>query len=76
MAIASGKVNRIDRLLSIGLRQKRGIQGLLSLFFVAADGVYSPKSFTEKEAMKAMLVWRLGGNHIAEIRHRSKDDPV
>ncbi|KDR67270.1 hypothetical protein GALMADRAFT_47197, partial [Galerina marginata CBS 339.88] len=75
MAIASGKVNQIDRLLSIGLQQKRGIRGLLSLYFAAADGVYSPKSFTEEEAMKSMLAWRLGGNRIAEINHRSKDEP-
>jgi hypothetical protein len=75
MAIASGKVNRIDRLLSIGLQQKKGIRGLLSLFFAAADGVYAPKSFTEEEAMRAMLVWRLGGNRIAEINHRSQSEP-
>jgi len=25
--------------------------------------------------MKAMLAWRLGGNHIAEINHRLKDEP-
>jgi len=74
MAIASGKINQIDRLLSIGLRQKKGIQGLLSLFFAAADGVYTLKSFTE-EAMRAMLVWRLRGNRIAEINHHSQDEP-
>ncbi|KAF8148808.1 hypothetical protein B0H34DRAFT_679492 [Crassisporium funariophilum] len=74
MAIASGKVNRIDRLLSIGLWQKRGIRRLLSLYFAAADGVYSPKSFTEEETIKSLLAWRLGGNCIAEINHHSRDD--
>lgn len=38
----------------------------------AAQGIYHPKNFTEEEAMRALLAWRLGGNHLA---HRSRDDP-
>jgi hypothetical protein len=55
MAIASGKVNHIDRLLSIGIEQKKGARGLMTLYSKAAKGYYSPKSFTEEEDMKAIL---------------------
>ena len=61
MAIASGEVNRVDRLLSIGIKQKRGARGLMTLYNQAAKGYYNPKSFTEED-MKAILMWRLGGN--------------
>ncbi|KAF8159901.1 hypothetical protein B0H34DRAFT_843620 [Crassisporium funariophilum] len=71
MAIASGKVSRVDRLLSIGLQQKKGARGLLALYTAAAEGHYTPKSFTEEEDMKALLVWKLGGNRVAEINHRA-----
>ena len=69
MAITSGKVSRIDRLISIGLHQKKGARGLLSSYMVAAEGYYNPKSFTEEEDMKALLLWKLGGNRVAEINH-------
>jgi hypothetical protein len=49
MAIASGKVSHVDRLISIGLRQKKGVHGLLASYMAAAEGVYHPKSFTEEE---------------------------
>lgn len=71
MAIASGKISRVDRLISIGLRQKRGIRGLVGLYMAAAEGVYHPKSFTEEEDMKNLLLWRLSGNRVAEINHRA-----
>lgn len=71
MAIASGKVSRVDRLLSIGLRQKKGVRGLLALYVAAAEGHYCPKSFTEEEDLRSVLMWRLGGNRMAEINHRA-----
>jgi hypothetical protein len=71
MAVASGKVNRVDRVLSMGLRQKKGVRGLLAVYFAAADGIYAPKTFTEEEDMKAILTWRLGGNRLAQINHNA-----
>jgi len=68
MAIANGKVCRIDRLISISLRQKTGPWGLLASYMAAAEGYYNPKSFTEED-MKALLLWKLGGNRVAEINH-------
>ena len=76
MAIASGEVNCVDRLLSIGIEQKRGARGLMTLYNQAAKNYYNPKSFTEEEEdMKAILMWRLGGNWLAEINHRANNSP-
>jgi hypothetical protein len=75
MAIASGKVSRVDRLISIGLHQKKGARGLLASYMAAAEGVYHPKSFTEEEDMKALLMWKLAGNRVAEINHRANGAP-
>jgi hypothetical protein len=75
MAIASGRASRVDRLISIGLRQKKGARGLLASYMAAAEGYYNPKSFTEEEDMKALLLWKLGGNRVAEINHRANNAP-
>jgi hypothetical protein len=75
MAIASRKTSHVDRLISIGLRQKKGPRGLLASYIAAAEGFYSPKSFTEEEDMKALLLWKLGGNRVAEINHRANNAP-
>ena len=69
MAIASGKVNRVDCLIAIGLSQKKGVRGLLEAYLEAGTGVYKPKSFTEQEDMKNILIWRLAGNCVAHINH-------
>ena len=39
----------------------------------AAKGYYNPKSFTEEEDMKALLLWKLGGNRVAEINHQANN---
>jgi hypothetical protein len=75
MAIASGKVNRVDRILGIGLRQKKGVRALLASYVAAAEGHYRPKSFSEEEDMKALLLWKLGGNRVAQINHRANGAP-
>ena len=75
MAIASGKASRVDRLISINLHQRRGARGLLASYMAAAEGYYNPKSFTEEEDLKALLLWKLGGNRVAEINHRANNAP-
>ena len=74
-AIASGKVNRVDRIITMGLRQKKGVRRLLASLEAAAQGYYHPKSFTEEEDMRALLLWKLGGNQVAQINHRAQDAP-
>ena len=75
MAIASGKASQVDRLISISLHQKMGARGLLASYMAATEGYYNPKSFTEEEDMKALLLWKLGGNRVAEINHRANNAP-
>ena len=75
MAIASGKVNRVDRLLSIGMAQKKGVRGLLEAYMDAGAGVYHPRGYTEEEDMKNILIWRLSGNRVAQINHRANGVP-
>ncbi len=75
VAIASGKVAQVDRLIHIALRQRKGICGILLTWEAAVQGFYTPKSFTEEEDMRALLLWRLGGNCVAQITHRSTKAP-
>jgi hypothetical protein len=75
MAIASGKMQRVDQVISIGLRQKKGVRGLLASVIAAAHGHYRPKSYTEEEDMNALLIWRLSGNRVAGINQRSNGAP-
>ena len=69
MAIASERVSQVNCLINIGLRQKKGVCGLLALYMAAAEGYYNPKNFTEEEDMKTLLLWKLDGNRVAEINH-------
>ena len=50
---------------------KKGAQGLLASYVAAAEGHYHPKSFMEEEDMKALLLWKLGGNWVAQINHHA-----
>jgi hypothetical protein len=75
VAIASGKVERVDRVLQRGLKKKKGISALLASLDAAAQGLYRPRTYTEKEDMRALLIWRLGGTRVAHINHRSQDAP-
>lgn len=74
-AIASGKINRVDSLISIGLHQKKGILGLIRSVEDAANGFYKPKNFTEEECMRGLIVLRLGGNRLAHVLHNAQDGP-
>ncbi len=75
MAIASGKISWVDCLISIGLQQKKGLHGLLASYIAATEGHYNPKSFSEEEDMKSLLMWRLGGNCVAEINYCANNAP-
>ena len=75
MAIASGEVQCVDRIISIGLLQKKGARGLLASVLAAAQGHYRPNSYTEEEDMRALLIWRLAGNRVAGIYQKSQGGP-
>jgi hypothetical protein len=75
MAIASGEVQCIDRVIGIGLLQKKGAWRLLASVLAAAQGHYCPKSYTEEEDMRVLLIWRLSGNQVAGIYQKSIGGP-
>ncbi|KAJ7808365.1 hypothetical protein B0H14DRAFT_2608947 [Mycena olivaceomarginata] len=70
-AIGSGTVERVDRVVGIALGRKCGVRGILRVLEDAGRGFYHPKSFTEEDDMRAMLIWKLAGNRVSDIVHRS-----
>ena len=75
MAIGSGKVERIDRLVRAGIASKRGVRGMLEMHNRAAQRVYRTQNYTEEDALRGLLFWRLGGARVAEIAHRALSLP-
>ncbi|KAJ7347779.1 hypothetical protein DFH08DRAFT_936589 [Mycena albidolilacea] len=71
-AIGSGKVENVNRLVRVQLGRKQGIRGLLSTYDEAAKGVYQPKSFTEEDYLRGVLLWKLAGNRVADFAHRAE----
>ncbi|KAG6848163.1 hypothetical protein H0H93_002810, partial [Arthromyces matolae] len=71
IAMGSGKHERVERLVSIALRQRRGIRGILGLYDAAARQVYKPKSYSEEDDMRGILLWRLGGPRMVQIGHKA-----
>lgn len=70
-AVASKRVERVDRIVRLGLRHGRGIRFLLGQCVKAAEGLYSPKDYEERDYMRGIVLWKLGGNRIAGIAHRA-----
>ncbi|TEB18295.1 hypothetical protein FA13DRAFT_1649397, partial [Coprinellus micaceus] len=70
-AIASGDIARIDRVVHVALKQRRGVVGILEQVIAAARGVYHVKSFSERERLLATLLWRLGGDRVGHVIHRA-----
>ncbi|KAF8260478.1 hypothetical protein EI94DRAFT_1773692 [Lactarius quietus] len=76
MAMAEGKVNRLDTLLQTGLNCGLGVRGLMVLLDCARKGLYKPKSFTEEEMSHGLLFLRLGGAHVASLAHQTLGTPT
>lgn len=71
MAIGSGKVERVERLVKAAIAQKRGIRALLKMHNDAAQTVYRTRTFTEEDQLRGRLLWRLGGARVADIGFKS-----
>ncbi|KAJ7255087.1 hypothetical protein B0H12DRAFT_1233167 [Mycena haematopus] len=70
-AIGSGKVENVDRLVRVQLGRKQGIRGLIGTLDKAAEGLYHPKSYTEQDDLRGVLLWKLAGNRVADFAHRA-----
>lgn len=71
VALASGKYESVPRLLRASLDGHKSILTILELHDSAIQGFYSPKGYTEEDELRGILLWRLGGNRLAEIGHRA-----
>jgi hypothetical protein len=76
LAIGSGKVERVERLVQIGLRRRLSIRAMLGMYDRAARKVYRPRNYSEIDDMRALLLWRLGGERLANIGHRALGLPA
>ncbi|KAF8970227.1 hypothetical protein BDZ97DRAFT_1652701, partial [Flammula alnicola] len=76
VAIASAKAGNVERLVRVALKQNRSIRAILELYHRAAEGIYHPKSFSEEDDMRGLLLWLLGGNRIAGIASRALGLPA
>jgi hypothetical protein len=75
MAMGSGRVEHVDRLVRVNLARKGGIQNLLDLYDRAAQQIYHPRNYTEEDELRGLLLWRLGGARVAGIAHRALNLP-
>ncbi|KLO14229.1 hypothetical protein SCHPADRAFT_826611, partial [Schizopora paradoxa] len=64
MAISSGDIPRLDRLLSQALNDGAGITQILGRVELSLLGAYHARSFDEKDIDIAVLVYRLGGRSL------------
>ena len=57
MAIGSGKVERVERLVKAVITQKREIRALLKMHNDAAQTVYCTRTFTKEDQLCGRLLW-------------------
>ncbi|KAF6757726.1 hypothetical protein DFP72DRAFT_808703 [Ephemerocybe angulata] len=71
VAIGTENIARVDQVIAVALRKKRGIVGILEQVAAAARGAYRVRSFTEQEWLLSKLLWRIGGDRVGHIAHRA-----
>jgi hypothetical protein len=71
IAIASGNAEHVGQFIRIALEQKKWIGAILELLDAAATGVYKPKSYSEKEAMMALVLLHLGEGRLVSFGHKA-----
>ncbi|EIW83479.1 hypothetical protein CONPUDRAFT_52204, partial [Coniophora puteana RWD-64-598 SS2] len=76
MAAGKGEVNRLDTLLRVCMKRRMSPKAMLTLLDKALRKVYKPKSFTEAEKLRGLVMLQLGGARVAEIAHRATDSPA
>ena len=69
LAMSSGKVPRLDRVLRVASDRHMSIAAILELIQKAAHGLYHPKGFDKNKDLQTLLFLHLGGQQVAEITH-------
>lgn len=75
MAVSSGKVERINTLVSVALRNGVGLSGILDRIDRAMNLSYSPRSYTSLDHEKGVLALRLGESQLLNLLHRTAGFP-
>ncbi|KAJ7697289.1 hypothetical protein B0H16DRAFT_1840317, partial [Mycena metata] len=70
VAIGSGDVKRVDRVIAVCIKQKRGIRGMFDTYLRAAKGLWKTAN-TEEEDMFGLAMLKLAGVRVTEIAHRA-----
>ncbi|EJD39840.1 hypothetical protein AURDEDRAFT_70847, partial [Auricularia subglabra TFB-10046 SS5] len=71
MAIGSGEVKRVDRVVKAGLKRHAGIKALFVMLNRAAQQVYRPVGYSEEDMLAGLLTMRMCGERLVGILHRS-----
>ncbi|THU83440.1 hypothetical protein K435DRAFT_689543 [Dendrothele bispora CBS 962.96] len=74
-ALKDGKVENVDRLIRVAFKRQLGIRGLIDLHERAVVGAYHPKSYEEKDYLKAIINLRMGSVRMAHFAHRAEGLP-
>ncbi|KAF8308702.1 hypothetical protein DL93DRAFT_2219257 [Clavulina sp. PMI_390] len=75
MALASNKVDRLHAVIGVALRGRLGIHAIIDRLNEASKGLYKPKSFSDEEMLRCLLMLKIGSSRVAEIAHRAYSDP-
>ncbi|KAF8262083.1 hypothetical protein EI94DRAFT_1773276 [Lactarius quietus] len=70
LAMSSGKIPRLDRILRVTSDRHMSVAAILDLIRKAGHGIYHPKGFDKDEDLQTLLFLRLGGQRVADIAHR------
>lgn len=71
-AIASSKVERVDKIIRLGLRHGRGVKSLLDQVVKAAAGLYKPKDYVEEDIAHRSL----GLPSITTLKNQARIPPI
>lgn len=55
LAMGSGRVERVERLIQIALRRRMGLRALLAMYDNAAEKLYRPRNYTDRDELRALL---------------------
>ncbi|KAF8264280.1 hypothetical protein EI94DRAFT_1703360 [Lactarius quietus] len=69
LAMSSGKIPRLDRILCVASDHHMSVAAILDLIRKVGCGIYHPKGFDEDEDLQTLLFLRLGGQRVAVIAH-------
>ena len=75
VAVASGKVPRVDALVRATLKSNGSIGTAVVQLDRAINHVYTPRSYLEADKLRGVVFLKLGGARVADFAHRTYGSP-